>query len=125
MYKKDENETPRSSFLPLFGFIVIVIIAILAWFFSPNALDWLTTTTFPTRPPHILPLVFPANWTEITSRLVVTFFVFAFFFMIFLIIWLALIPVDRDKEKYGEYSEYVKTGKVSKKIKKKNKRNYR
>lgn len=119
MYRNENRSDKQPSFLPFFGFILILIISIIAWFFSPRAIVWLETTKFPATPPYILPLVFPPQWSLMVSRLVVTLFVFAVFFMIFVIVWLVFSRTDRDKEQYGEYGEYVRTGKVSSKLKNK------
>ncbi|MBN1313209.1 MAG: hypothetical protein JXB30_17505 [Anaerolineae bacterium] len=75
------EEKPPHPLIPLFGFIIFVIVGGLSYLVSPKVVHWLETTNFKLGGlVKILPIEFPAKWPPIAHNLVVTF---ALFFVIF------------------------------------------
>jgi hypothetical protein len=83
----ETTKAVKNAYVPLIGFIVMLIIGVLAWFVSPMVKTWLTTTSWNLASSTILPISFPGGWDDFTVRIVVAL---GTFLMIFA---LAMIPL--------------------------------
>jgi hypothetical protein len=92
------KEEARNPMLPFIGFVVIVVLGVLAYLASPSIIEWMATTDLKLGGVGltVFPIAFPKNWSLITQRLVVT----AAFFLIFFVI--LMIPLSLIMKPSGE-----------------------
>lgn len=60
-----------TAWLPVIGFGLFIVIAILSYLLAPAFHGWLTEAKWVLAGTKILPLVFPSAWSDETVRLVV------------------------------------------------------
>jgi hypothetical protein len=95
-YKKEA----RNPMLPFIGFVVMIVLGVLAYLASPSIIEWMATTNLKLGGIGltVFPITFPKNWSPITQRLVVTLAFFLVFFVILMIpISLVMKPSDEDE----------------------------
>jgi hypothetical protein len=82
-YTVQEEKAPN-PLMPLFGFIVFLIVGGLAFWSSPTVVHWLSTTHFGLVGGMIpiLPMEFPAKWSPLAKQAVVSVAMFFVFFAI-------------------------------------------
>ncbi|MBN1429026.1 MAG: hypothetical protein JXB07_11620 [Anaerolineae bacterium] len=68
-----QEEKPPHPLIPLFGFIIILIIGGLSYMISPRVVHWLKNTHFTLGGLiPVLPIEFPAGWPALAHNLAVT-----------------------------------------------------
>ncbi len=118
-YRKDEREKKPGAFIPLIGFIVMILVGGVSYLVADPVKAFVTTQEFyfGTFGWQIFPVVFPSTWPESMQTLVVGGIVFLFLFIIFMIIMLILLPTPN-----SEYQDIIKEQQAVKKKPKKRRR---
>lgn len=83
----EKTKAAENAYLPLIGFVVMIILGVIAWFVSPAATEWVTETSWVLVTTKILPINFPRAWDDFTVRAVVALGTFLLLFA------LAMIPL--------------------------------
>lgn len=85
------RKKPSTPMSPFVGFLMILVVGIIAYFLSGPVLKWVTTAEFNLgiAGSTILPIHFPADWPEVANRLVVALFLFFLVFAVAMVIWSA------------------------------------
>lgn len=81
---------------PLLGFLILIVGGGFSWIVAPRAIVWLENTRFVfgfLGP--VLPIQFPDNWPSLMQRLVVSGFMFLIFFVIAMIVIMALMGTSQ------------------------------
>src|SRR5262245_42286707 len=65
------EQKASSAWVPVIGFAMMVILAIVSYLLAPAFHGWLTEAEWDLVGTRILPLVFPGSWSDETIRLVV------------------------------------------------------
>jgi hypothetical protein len=60
-----------TAWIPVIGFVMMIVIAILSYLLAPAFHGWLTDAEWVLAGTKILPLTFPGAWSDETIRLVV------------------------------------------------------
>lgn len=106
MQKKKEKV---NAFVPLIGFILLVILAAFSYLISSSALRWVTTAHLTLGMFAVLPLSFPGEWPSFVPQLVVGFVIFLALFVLAMI---AILPFmggsNPDEEFSKDAREYVR-----------------
>lgn len=80
-----------SAWIPLIGFVMLIVIAIISYLVAPLFQDWLTHAKWALAGTTILPLDFPATWTDEMVRLAVAAMVWLGLFAIGMIVLLLMM----------------------------------
>jgi hypothetical protein len=106
MQKKDEK---AKAFVPLIGFIVLVILAAFAFVVSPRALQWVTTSHLTLGMFTVLPVSFPGDWPSFVPQLVVAFVIFLALFVVAMIAILPFMGGSNPDEEFSKGArDYVR-----------------
>jgi hypothetical protein len=84
------EKTKDNAWVPLVGFIMMVILAAIAFMLAPMAHEWLVTTRWVAGSTSVLPIRFPGDWTPIMVRSAVAMMVWL---PMFAIVMIALLLV--------------------------------
>ena len=79
------EQQKSTAWVPLIGFIFLVILAAIAFLLAPTAQEWLTTTKWVAGSTKVLPIRFPGAWSPIMVRSAVAFMVWLPLFAITMI----------------------------------------
>jgi hypothetical protein len=93
-FETHEGDRPKKDPLrPAVGFILLIVVGLLAWVASPGVADWLTTTHYELGAFEwqVLPLTFPDIWPDIAVRSIVALFMFLVVFIVLLVISMLLL----------------------------------
>ncbi len=106
MQKKSQK---TKAFVPLIGFIVLVILAAFSFLVSPRVLRWATTAHVMFGSFQVFPVSLPAEWPLIVRQLVVAFVIFLGLFVLAMI---AILPFmggsNPDEEFSKEAREHIR-----------------
>ena len=109
MKKATKTREQVNAFVPLVGFIVLVILAAFAYLVSSRALRWVTTAHVTLGMFTVLPVSFPGEWPSFVPQLVVGFVIFLALFVVAMI---AILPFmggsNPDQEFSKDAREYVR-----------------
>lgn len=84
---------------PLLGFIILIVGGGFSWIVAPRVIVWMENTRFVfgfLGP--VLPIQFPDTWSSLVQRLVIGGFMFLIFFVIAMIVLLALMGSSHQGE---------------------------
>nr|MBN1228548.1 hypothetical protein [Anaerolineae bacterium] len=87
----------RNPFIPLLGFILLIVIGGGSYLVAPVATDFLQTTSLSIRTWSILPLQFPPEWPSLVTHLVVAFGIFFVVFVLLLLLAFLLMKPPADE----------------------------
>lgn len=85
------RKTRNTAWIPLTGFIVLLVLAGFSFFIAPNVARWLSTETWTLGVTRVLPIRFPSAWTEFQVQLSVAAGIFLALFALATIIMIALM----------------------------------
>ncbi len=77
-YDEAFGKKEANPFLPVIGFVVMVILAVISYFVSPIIVNWMQTANIPLGATgiQILPIQFPATWSPLGKQLLVSGIIF-------------------------------------------------
>jgi hypothetical protein len=79
------EKTKTNAWVPLAGFLTMVILAGIAFMLAPMVHDWLVSTSWVAGSTKVLPLRFPGEWSPIMVRSAVSVMVWLPMFAIVMI----------------------------------------
>jgi hypothetical protein len=85
------EEQKTNAWVPLVGFIFLVILGGIAFMLAPMAQEWLTTTSWVAGSTKVLPLRFPGQWSPIMVRSAVALMVWLPMFAITMMLLLLVM----------------------------------
>jgi hypothetical protein len=65
------EKSKNTAWIPLAGFITLMILAAVAYLLAPAVQEWLQTTSWVAGSTKVLPIRFPGNWSPLVVRLAV------------------------------------------------------
>ncbi len=83
--------------LPLIGFIIILAFGGFAYLVSPAVGQWLSTTNWTVVGTSVLPMRFPAGWSEVTVRLAISSGIFLVLFVLAMILMFLVMGTSRSE----------------------------
>lgn len=91
-YVEAEKKRRVDPLGPVLGFIILLVGGGFSWLVAPRVINWMQTAevNFGFFGP-ILPITFPATWSPIFQRLAIGGFMFLVFFIIAMIVMMALM----------------------------------
>jgi flagellar basal body-associated protein FliL len=109
MHKDRKAKEQANAFVPLIGFIVLVILAVFAFLVSGSALRWVTTAHLTVGMFDVLPMSFPGDWPSFVPQLIVGFVIFL---VLFVLAMIAILPFmggsNPDEEFSKDARDYVR-----------------
>lgn len=77
---------------PLLGFVILLVGGAFSWIIAPRVIFWMENThfVFGFLGP-VLPIQFPEDWSGLTQRLIIGGFMFLVFFVIAMIVIMAMM----------------------------------
>lgn len=94
----EEKDDAPPPLIPFLGFIVLLLAGALAFVGSPYLIEFLTTTQLSLGFMDLLPITFPADWSFLVQRLVVSIIVFLAVFIVMMIVWSTMTGKDADPQ---------------------------
>jgi hypothetical protein len=85
------EQKKRDPLGPLLGFIILIVGGAFSWIVAPGVIDWMENThfVFGFLGP-VLPIHYPDNWPSLIQRLVTGGFMFLVFFVIAMVVIMAM-----------------------------------
>jgi hypothetical protein len=79
------EKSKNNAWIPMAGFITMLILAVIAFLLAPGVQDWLMTTSWSAGGTRILPMRFPADWSDLMNQAVVALGIWLPMFVIVMI----------------------------------------
>jgi hypothetical protein len=111
-YERLEQKRQHDPLVPLLGFVLLLLVSILAYFAAPGIARWLETTEFSFLSfGQVLPIDIPDAWPDIVVRLVIAGAVFLFVFTILMVVLMLVMKPPKGEYDIGIQEVRAKKGK--------------